>query len=63
MASEIQIVIADDHPIVRQGLRQTIEADPTLKVVAEAGDGKTALAQIIQHRRTREADRHRKTPG
>jgi len=43
MKSEIRIVIADDHPIVRQGLRQAIEADPQLKVVAEAGDGRTAL--------------------
>ena len=49
MNNEIQIVMADDHPIVRQGLRQTIEADAALKIVAEAGDGKTALAQIIQH--------------
>ena len=49
MNNEIQIVMADDHPIVRQGLRQTIEADAALKIVAEAGDGKTALAQIVQH--------------
>ncbi len=40
------MVIADDHPVVRRGLRQTIEADPRLKVVAEAGDGEAALAQI-----------------
>lgn len=46
MKSEIRIVIADDHPIVRQGLRQAIEADPQLKVVAEAGDGRTALDRI-----------------
>jgi DNA-binding NarL/FixJ family response regulator len=49
MDKEIQIVMADDHPVVRQGLRQTIEADGALKIVAEAGDGKTALAQIVQH--------------
>lgn len=41
--------MADDHPIVRQGLRQTIEADAALKIVAEAGDGKTALSLIVQH--------------
>ncbi|MGI9114818.1 MAG: DNA-binding response regulator [Chthoniobacterales bacterium] len=50
MPSVIRIVLADDHPIVRQGLRQMIEADSTLKVVGEAGDGKTALALIEQHR-------------
>ena len=46
MDNEIRVVIADDHPVVRRGLRQTIEADPRLKVVAEAGDGEAALAQI-----------------
>ncbi|HKQ72723.1 MAG TPA: response regulator transcription factor [Blastocatellia bacterium] len=48
MADEIQILIADDHPIWRQGLRQVIESDVTLKVVAEAGDGRQALEQIQQ---------------
>ena len=46
MATEITIVVADDHPIVRQGLRQTMEAERGLKVVAEATDGQTALDQI-----------------
>lgn len=46
MSSEIKILIADDHPIVRQGLRQTIESGDGLKVVAEAGDGQEALARI-----------------
>jgi DNA-binding NarL/FixJ family response regulator len=48
--SEIDILIADDHPIVRQGLRQVIEAAPGLRVVAEAEDGQTALARIRTHR-------------
>ena len=42
----IRIVVADDHPIVRQGLRKTIESDPSLQIVAESGDGKIALEQI-----------------
>lgn len=50
MKEEIRIVIADDHPVVRQGLRLMIEADRALKVVAEVGDGQTALEQI-QHLR------------
>lgn len=50
MANEIRIVLADDHPIVRRGLRLTIESDPTLQVVAEANDGQEALAQIRTHR-------------
>jgi len=46
MANEIHIVLADDHPIVRRGLRLTIESDPVLRVVAEANDGQEALEQI-----------------
>ncbi len=46
MSDEIRVVIADDHPIVRKGLRQVIEEEPGLKVVAEAGDGETGLALI-----------------
>lgn len=45
--TEIRIVIADDHPIFRKGLRSTIESDPKLKIVAEAEDGKQAL-ELIQ---------------
>jgi DNA-binding NarL/FixJ family response regulator len=46
MPSEISIVLADDHPVVRKGLRLSIEEDSRLKVVAEAGDGETALVFI-----------------
>jgi DNA-binding NarL/FixJ family response regulator len=48
MNNEIRIVIADDHPIVRQGLRQAIETDPGLKVIAEAGDGLKAIELVQQ---------------
>ena len=37
-------MIADDHPIVRQGLRQVIEGDDELEIVCEAGDGEETLA-------------------
>ncbi len=47
MNSEIRIVIADDYPVVRRGLRETIEEDGDLQVIAEASDGKTALEQIV----------------
>ena len=46
---EIHIVIADDHPIFRQGLRQVIEKDRQLKVLAEAEDGEAALDLIRRH--------------
>src|SRR5215472_1720887 len=48
MSNPIRIVIADDHPIVRKGLRQVIEEQPDFQVVAEAGDGETGLELIRQ---------------
>lgn len=46
MSKEIRVLIADDHPIFRNGLKMVIEADRRLKVVAEAEDGESALAGI-----------------
>ena len=46
--SEIKITIADDHPVVRQGLIQIIESDAALKIIAEAADGRRALEQIAE---------------
>jgi two-component system, NarL family, response regulator DegU len=43
---KLRIVIADDHPVFRYGLRQIIEAEPAFDVVGEAGDGKSALHLI-----------------
>jgi DNA-binding NarL/FixJ family response regulator len=44
----IRILIADDHDIVRCGLRRLIEAQADWKVVAEAGDGKEALSKAVE---------------
>ncbi|MCE7870366.1 DNA-binding response regulator [bacterium CPR1] len=41
--SRIRILIADDHAVVRQGLRMFFELDPELEVVGEASDGLEAL--------------------
>jgi len=46
MAHAIELVIADDHPMFRVGLRDTIESEPGFKVVGEAGDGEHALEMI-----------------
>ena len=39
----IRIVIADDHPLVREGLRTLLELQPGFTVVGEAGDGLEAV--------------------
>lgn len=39
-----RVLVADDHPIVRDGLRRVLDAQPDLRVVAEAADGAEALA-------------------
>jgi DNA-binding NarL/FixJ family response regulator len=46
MSDKIRIIIADDHPIVRKGLRQVIEIDAELVVLGEAGNGAEAVALI-----------------
>jgi DNA-binding NarL/FixJ family response regulator len=45
-AGPISVLIADDHPVLRAGLRQVLERDPSIRVVAEVGDGEAALDRI-----------------
>lgn len=45
-----RVLIVDDHPIVRQGLRRMIEAEPDLEVCAEAASETEARAAIGEHR-------------
>ena len=42
----IRILLADDHVMVREGTRQILERQPDLQVVAEAGDGREAIALV-----------------
>jgi len=44
----IRILIADDHDVVRSGLRRTVEAQPNWQVVAEAADGKEAVEKALE---------------
>lgn len=46
----IRVLVADDEPLVRAGVVAVLEADPTVAVVAEAGDGRTAVELILDHR-------------
>lgn len=45
----IRIVLADDHAVVRQGIRDFLEDEPDLHVLAEAADGATAKTLIAEH--------------
>lgn len=46
MKPKTRIIIVDDHPIFRRGLREIIESDAKYVVAAEVGDGESAIAQI-----------------
>lgn len=45
----VRVIIADDHAVVRQGIRAVLEEVDGLEVVAEAGDGDEALAMTEEH--------------
>ena len=48
--TKIRILLADDHHMVRSGIRQLVESAGDMEVIAEAGDGEEAQALIQQHR-------------
>jgi DNA-binding NarL/FixJ family response regulator len=48
MNDVIGVLLADDHPVVRRGMKATIEEDAGLRVVAQAADGNEALREIIE---------------
>lgn len=45
----IRVLLADDHAIVRAGIRQLLEHSGDIQIVAEASDGEAAQALILQH--------------
>jgi two-component system response regulator NreC len=46
----ITIVLADDHAVVRSGLRMVLEREGTFEVVSEAGDAESALRTVLGHK-------------
>jgi len=46
----IRVLVADDHQVVRVGLRAIIEAEPDMEVIAEAADAAGAIASFRAHR-------------
>src|SRR5207244_7594454 len=49
-AMAIKLVLADDHPLVLDGLEQLFSAEQDIKVVARCLDGEAALAAVRKHR-------------
>jgi two-component system response regulator NreC len=50
MSSRLRIMIADDHPLVRSGLRALLERDGEFQVIAEAADGYEAIDLAVLHK-------------
>ena len=48
MSENLRVLVADDHPLFRQGLRAALDAMPGLDVVAEAADGDEAVRRALQ---------------
>ena len=46
----ITVLLVDDHMLVRRGFRRLLEDDPSIEVVAEAGDGQQAVELALLHR-------------
>jgi DNA-binding NarL/FixJ family response regulator len=44
----VRVLIADDHPIFRFGLRTLLKADPMMELVGEAMNGEEAIAQVSE---------------
>jgi two-component system nitrate/nitrite response regulator NarL len=47
---KVRVIIADDHPLYREGVTRALSASGQVEIVAQAEDGRTALAQIEEHR-------------
>ncbi len=45
----LKVLIVDDHPMMRQGIKEVLEAQDDFQVVAEAEDGEQALSLVEEH--------------
>src|SRR5690349_6769138 len=46
----ITVVLADDHELVRDGIRMVLEAEPDIEVVAQAADAESAARYVLGHK-------------
>jgi len=49
-ADPVTVVLADDHELVRDGIRMVLEAEADIEVVAQAGDAETAARYVLGHK-------------
>ena len=49
VVAKIRVILADDHPVVRDGLANMVNQQPDMIVVAEAGDGEEAITLYEEH--------------
>ncbi len=50
MSAKIKVLIVDDHPLFRSGLRQAVESDARFQFIGEIGDGDAALRLILERK-------------
>lgn len=50
MSATIRVLVADDEPMIRAGVRAVLTTAPDIEVVAEAGDGREAVELVRRHR-------------
>ena len=50
MENKIKILIADDHPLFRQGIKQILELEKDITVIAQASNGSEAIQLAMEHK-------------
>jgi two-component system, NarL family, response regulator len=49
-SKQIRVIVADDHPIVREGLAALVKSQPDMQLLGEAENGRAAVQQYLRHR-------------
>lgn len=52
MSAPINVMLVDDHAVVRMGFKMLLESDPDIKVIAEAENGEHAIKSYMEHKPT-----------
>ncbi len=46
--NQIRVILADDHPVLRKGIRTILEMEDDIRIIAEASDGEEAIDRVLQ---------------